>query len=60
MTIEFHPVRLPKLALTPEQAAKFAALRQEIELDLASRRARAVGHRSTSRRPNPLRRMLGR
>lgn len=60
MTSKFHPVRLPKRVLTPEQAAKFAALRAEIELDLASRRAPALGHRSTSRGPLLLRRWLDR
>jgi hypothetical protein len=58
--MDFHPVRLPKRALTAEQAAKFAALRAEIELDLASRRAHALGHPPTSRVPLLLRRWLGR
>jgi hypothetical protein len=43
--IEFQPVRLPKRTLTAAQAAKFAALREEIETELASRRAARVGDR---------------
>lgn len=39
MSITFRPVRLPRRTLTAEQAAKFAALRQEIETELAARRA---------------------
>lgn len=45
MQIEFQPVRLPKRTLTAAQAAKFAALREEIETELASRRAARVGDR---------------
>ncbi|GIG27351.1 hypothetical protein Cde04nite_35950 [Cellulomonas denverensis] len=37
MSLVFRPVRLPKRTLTTEQAAKFAALRQEVETELAAR-----------------------
>ncbi|WP_147794208.1 hypothetical protein [Cellulomonas sp. Y8] len=37
--MEFRPVRLPRRALTAAQAEKFAALREEIETELASRAA---------------------
>jgi hypothetical protein len=48
MPVDFQPVRFPKRKLTPEQVAKFAALRQEVEHELAARRAqRAEG------RPKP-------
>lgn len=52
--MEFRPVRLPRRALTAAQAEKFAALREEIETELASRaaaRARLRGHgRNAERR----------
>ncbi len=41
MSLVFRPVRLPKRTLTTEQAAKFAALRQEVETELAARCASA-------------------
>lgn len=61
MQIEFQPVRLPRRTLTAAQAAKFAALREEIETELASRKAARVGDRvkpgllhRVSRRPGVL------
>lgn len=50
MPADFHPVRMPKRTLTPEHAAKFAALREEIETELASRRGDRVGGRPGRRR----------
>lgn len=35
--MDIGPLRFPKRMLTPAQAAKFAALREEIESELASR-----------------------
>lgn len=49
MPATFQPVRLPKRTLTAEQAAKFAALRQEIETELATRRAQRPPTRRRSR-----------
>lgn len=54
MSITFRPVRLPKRALTAEQAAKFAALRQEIETELAARRAQRALSGEQARRRTPL------
>ncbi len=49
MPIAYQPVRLPKRTLTAEQAAKFAALRQEIETELATRRAQRTPTRRLRR-----------
>jgi hypothetical protein len=41
--MDTRPLRMPQRVLTPEQAAKFAALRLEIETELAARSASRGG-----------------
>lgn len=53
MPIEYRPVRMPRRKLTASQAEKFAALREEIEMELASRaaaRAHLLRHQERARR----------